>query len=97
MNSIINVRPFTFGLFAVLTPGVAGALLGWYFVKNVKKSEDVAVRVVILTATFMVVAFLDVYAATYSVTSAVNKNMLLMPNLTFAVGLMLYIIIKFSK
>jgi hypothetical protein len=85
-----------FGAINVIVPAATGVLVAWYCVRNIRSDEDIAARVVILLATFVLVIFTDVYAATYRTNIETGSiNAALMPNLTFTVGLALYVISNF--
>jgi hypothetical protein len=96
MASIRNAGPIVFGAINVIVPAATGVLVAWYCVRNIRSDEDIAARVVILLATFVLVIFTDVYAATYRTNIETGSiNAALMPNLTFTVGLALYVISNF--
>lgn len=95
--SVQNTNPIVFGFFGLILPSAAGVLVSWYCMKNMRRSEIIASRVVILISAFIAVMFGDVYASTYQIgTVADSMNVALLPNLTFVVGLTLYVIFKYE-
>lgn len=95
--SVQNTNPIIFGLFALVLPSAAGVFVSWYCMKNMRRSEIIASRIVILISAFIAVMFGDVYASTYQIgNSAEAMNTALLPNLTFVVGLTLYVIFKYE-
>jgi hypothetical protein len=57
---------------------------------------EIAFRVVILISAFIVTLFSDVYAASYTVSKTGNIDTSLLPNLTFTIGMGLYIILYYK-
>jgi len=51
MSGVQLTNPIGFGLLAVLLPSAAGVLIAWYFVSQLKKSEDIATRIQPISAT----------------------------------------------
>lgn len=97
MSSVQNTNPIIFGLFALILPSLAGIFVSWYCIKNMNRSEIIASRVVILISAFIAVMFGDIYASTYQLQNTSDTmNTALLPNLTFVVGLMLYVIFKYE-
>ena len=97
MASVQNTNPIIFGVFGLVLPSAAGIFVSWYCMKNMRRSEIIASRIVILLAAFIAVMFGDVYATTYQITELeAGLNTALLPNLTFIVGLMLYVIFKYE-
>ena len=96
IKAISTLNPFTIGFFGIIFPGFIGTIVAWYCVKNINKHEDVAARTVILITTFIVVLFGDVYSVTFQFGHG-YINEILLPNLTFTIGLCLYLIFKYKR
>ncbi len=96
MESIKTASGVGFLLAAIVIPGGVGAVVAWYLLRALKKSDDVASRLVIMIAAFILVVFTDVYGATFAESPGLQKlATTLVPNLTFTVGLSLYVILKY--
>ncbi|GEM_PF-2806865 len=93
-----TLHPLSIGILGVIFPSFIGTFVAWYCIKNLNKHEDLAARLIILITTFIVVMFSDVYVASYSSNARIEGlNLSLLPNLTFTVGLSLYVIFKFRS
>jgi hypothetical protein len=97
LASVQNTNPIVFGFFGLVLPSAAGIFISWYCMKNMRRSEVIASRIVILISAFIAVMFGDVYASSYQVeTLKESMNAALLPNLTFVVGLTLYVVFKYE-
>jgi hypothetical protein len=95
--SITSINKWVLGLKAILFPAAAGTTVGWFCVKSLNRGLDVATRIVILLATFIMTVFTDVYARTYDIPRVEGEfAKALLPNLSFTVGLTLYVIFRFT-
>jgi hypothetical protein len=82
--------------FSILIPWSVGIAVAWYFSWCLQKHIDIAFRVVILISAFIVTLFGDVYAASYAMETSGSVDTSLLPNLTFTVGMGLYIILNYK-
>ncbi len=96
MSSVSIASPIRMTLFSILIPWSVGVAVAWYFSWCLNKHIDIAFRVVILISAFIVTLFGDVYAASYAVTAGGGIDTSLLPNLTFTVGMGLYIILNYK-
>jgi glucan phosphoethanolaminetransferase (alkaline phosphatase superfamily) len=97
LASAATTNPFTYGLMSVVLPSAAGVFVAWFFVRSLKRSENIARRLVILLSTLILVMFVDVYAATYQINSGASNSLKsLVPNLTFVVAISLYVIFRWE-
>ena len=96
MSSVSVTSPIRMALFSILIPWSVGVAVAWYFSWCLKKHIDIAFRIVILISAFIVTLFGDVYAASYAVKSGGSIDTSLLPNLTFTVGMGLYIILNYK-
>lgn len=94
-SSLSNTNPFGVGLFGLVLPAGLGMMVAWIFVRGLRRSEDVAVRVMILVSTAVLFEFAEVYrlAVTQS-QKPLGANLL--PNATFTLGLFLYSILYYK-
>jgi hypothetical protein len=97
LSSISTVDKMSFGLWAALLPAVTGALVGWFCLTALERNSHIAPRGVIVVFAFFLTLFTDVYAATFDLARISHEfDKALIPNLTFIVGLMLYVILRFT-
>ena len=89
-KSIKITNPFIFFLLNMMFPSLIGSFAAWYFIRVMKKGEDVASRAVVLFATIMLFLFIDVYTSSFKV----EDQSVLIPNATFVIGIGLYVIFK---
>jgi len=99
LTAINTTNPFSTGAVGVVLPSSVGTFVAWYCLKNIRRDHSVAIRLIILITTFILVLFGDTYIATYSSNWPPEQglNKLLLPNLTFTVGLSLYVIFKYQS
>jgi len=96
MASVSVSNPIKMALFSIIIPSSVGIAVAWYFSWCLKQHIDIAFRVVILISAFIVTLFGDVYAASYAVNAGNSIDTSLLPNLTFTVGMGLYIILNYK-
>ncbi len=97
MASVSVTNPIKMAVFSILIPWSVGIAVAWYFSWCLSKHIDIAFRVVILISAFIVTLFGDVYAASYTVEAGGGSiDTSLLPNLTFTVGMGLYIILNYK-
>jgi len=78
-----------------LFPSIAGVFVAWYFVNSIKRSTNVAIRIMIMTGALSIVQFADIYAkAIGAVGFSVDRALL--PNLVFAIAIIIYIVLKYD-
>jgi hypothetical protein len=97
LAAISTTNPASIGIFGVVAPASAGIIVAWYCLRTLKKSEELAFRLLVLLSTFIIVLFGDVYVA-----SLANKefgphglNVSLLPNAAFVIGVCLYIVFRY--
>jgi hypothetical protein len=96
MASVSTSSPVKMTFFSILMPLAVGVLVAWYFIWCIQKHKDIAFRIVIMISAFIVTLFSDVYAASYDVPVTASIDTSLLPNLTFTVGMGLYIILNYK-
>lgn len=96
LGGLSITNPFTVGIWGIIFPWFLGTIVAWYCIRELNKNEDIATRLIILITSFIVVMFGDVYVVSYQIETNVNGlNLSLLPNLTFTIGLSLYVIFKY--
>ena len=96
MSGAALSHPITFGIFGVITPSAIGVMLAWYFVNSIKKSSNIAIRVMILVGTFSLMIFADAYLGAVSTSGDFKPDKSLAPNLAFIISVMLYTILRYD-
>jgi hypothetical protein len=83
----------SFAMYAVLFPSSLGIFLGWYFARSLKRSSNIAIRVLILVGVFSVIQFTDIYLKAFGLIGLIVDKTLT-PNLIFTISVSLYIILR---
>jgi hypothetical protein len=99
VNSLSDVRPTGGGIKFLVTiiPGGAGVALGWYFTRLAKRPGGTFVGYRILS--FVGMAAITSYTVTYADAfklKGVELGAAALPNATFIVGLIVYIMLKYD-
>lgn len=93
-QSLSVTNPISLGVFGFLLPGAFGVLLAWFFIRGLRRDDDVAVRVMILVSTAVMFQFGEIYGRAVSKSgSALGPHLL--PNATFTLGLFLYSVLYY--
>lgn len=88
---------FSFKLFlGSFFSGAIGSLIAWYIISKLNKSSEIALRIILLMIIFMVVLFGDVYVTSWGVESNSGFNKALIPNVSFVIGVLGYIIFNYK-
>jgi len=97
LQAISTTHPASIGVFGGVAPAAAGIIVAWYCLRTLKKSEELGLRLLVLLSTFIIVLFGDVYVASLAnkELSPQGLNVSLLPNLTFTIGICLYIIFRY--
>jgi hypothetical protein len=92
-------HPYLLGSVNVAMPGATGAATALLLLKGFKRrgSSDYPLRLMILLATFVLMLFVDVYAAAVTTDKSLAVNLHLLPNLSFTLGMCVYIIVNYSS
>lgn len=83
-------------LFGSILTASVGVLLSWYITNQLEKNTIFGTRIVILFSTLMIVLFGDVYISSFNINSFSNVNKTLLPNVTFVIGILGYVIFKYN-
>jgi len=92
---ITNYSPFRFGFCGIIIPSFLGYILAWYFVKQIKRSTEQAIRIMILIGVFTVLQFSDIYLKATGI-SGLPLTKSLIPNLVFTIAIGLYVTLKYE-
>lgn len=84
------------GLSWVVLPSSTGVLVAWIITRQLHKGEDYASRIINMVLTFVIVMFSDIYVASYSYDHDSAFNKALLPNLSFILSLMIYIVLRYD-
>jgi hypothetical protein len=98
IHAIKISNPYLTIFVGILLPFATGVIAAWFLQRVINKDEDFAARVIILITTFILVLFSDVYVGTFGV-HQFNKelNAYLLPNLSFTIGISLYLIFTYKS
>ena len=99
IKSLVITNPFSIGLFGILIPSLTGYFVAWFCIRNIKKSDNISARLIILIITFIIVLFGDVYVTAFGTMPSDKPafSMTLLPNLTFTIALSLYLILRYNR
>lgn len=97
-RALQTTNPFRFGILELLLPGLVGAVVAWFLLRSVadREHEAMAFRLMILVTTFVLMLFAEIYAVSFTYASEATNAAHLLPNLSFAIGLSLYIVLRYK-
>jgi magnesium-transporting ATPase (P-type) len=81
------------GFLAAGLPAVAGVGIGWYFVHSMKRSDTLTIRLLAFIGMLATASFASVYVVALSKNGA-DLGKAAIPNISFAVALLLYVVLK---
>ncbi len=95
-SALAVAAPLSFGFLGVVFPALAGTFVAWFCLRLMQKDDNVAARGLVLFSAFFFTMFADTYAsmATQAVTS--TSVDLILPNITFVLGVVFYTIFKYQ-
>jgi hypothetical protein len=76
-------------------PGVVGGWMGWYLTHSMRRDEDVALRVMAFVGMLAASSFAAIYVVAIDKHGA-NLGAAALPNISFVVGIFLYIMLKYQ-
>jgi hypothetical protein len=97
VKSLAGTTPLSFGIIGMLFPLILGIFAAWYCVDAMGRISNLPGRVAVLIATFILTLFTDVYVAVFKLPTANKLHTNLLPNLTFVIGLSLYMIFNVKR
>jgi len=95
-SSLALTNPLTFGLVDILVPGAMGVFLAWYIIRTARRSEEAAIRVLMMIGTLIITQFADVYLGAV-LDHGFQTTKHLAPNIAFTIGIGLYAILNFQS
>lgn len=95
-SALAVVKPLSFGFLGVVFPGLAGTFVAWFCLRLMKKDDNVAARGLVLFSAFFFTMFADTYANLAPQTASSTSVDLMLPNITFVLGVVLYTIFKYK-
>jgi hypothetical protein len=81
------------GFLAAGLPAAAGAGIGWYFVHSMKRSDALTVRLLAFIGMLALASFGSIYAVALN-RSGTALGKAAIPNISFAIALLLYVVLK---
>ena len=97
MTPLAKSAPIFFGIVGMLIPLLLGVFVGWYCLDAMGRQSNLPGRIVILISTFILTMFTDVYVAVMKIPSSTQIDTNLLPNLTFVIGLLLFVVFNVKK
>lgn len=94
-SALAVTNPFTVGLLSVVVPAAAGTFVAWYCLRLMRRDGDVAARGLVLFSAFVFTMFADSYLVLTTQATSTNASLIL-PNITFVVGVVLYTIFTYK-
>lgn len=95
IGSLGDVRPFIFTFYGFVVPAAAGIALAWYIVHAIDRSENLAYRVYAFIGMLAVTQFAVMYGSAFD-DQGFEVGQHYVPNISFIVGLFVYIILKYD-
>jgi hypothetical protein len=83
------------GLTATVVPGGAGVAMGWYLTRSLRRSENIAIRVLAFVGMLAITQFAQIYVVATS-TKGVELGSTAVPNIAFVVGISIYVMLKYD-
>lgn len=93
-SSLQETNFFLAAFSGAIFPAAFGVFVAWICIRALKRGGVFVARLVGLFSVFILIGFVDTYTLSYSVNTKGEMNKLLMPNISFIVGVVMYIIFK---
>jgi len=93
-SSLVLTSPILYLSIGNIIPFFIGFTVSWYMIKRLRKNDNIAIRIALLVGSFILTIFSDLFVN--AVVADITNN-LLMPNLTFTLGIALYFVFKYEK
>jgi hypothetical protein len=97
VDALSGTRPASAAakLIGAIVPATLGIALASYLTNSLRKSNNVAIRVIAFVGMLAATQFAEIYAAAMS-THGVNIGAAAIPNIAFVVGIVMYIVLKYD-
>jgi hypothetical protein len=80
---------------SIAAHGGLGAGLGWYLTRSMKRSNDIAVRIMAFIGTLTATEFIEMYALAVK-SSGIGLGRAVIPDVSFVVGVILYVALTYN-
>ncbi len=97
VKALAGTTTLSFGIIGMLFPLIIGILVAWYCLDAMGRRTNLPARVVVLISTMILILFIDVYVAVFKLPTANELHINLLPNLTFVIGLSLFVIFNVKR
>ena len=97
LNPLAGSAPVVFGIVGMLIPLLLGVFVAWYCLDAMGRRSNLPGRLVVLISTFILTLFTDIYVAVIKVPSSTQIDTNLLPNLTFVIGLLIFVVFNVKK
>lgn len=94
-SSLAVAAPLSIGFLGVVFPALAGTFVAWFCLRLMHKDDNVAARGLVLFSAFFFTMFADTYAQMAPQATSTSADLVL-PNITFVLGVVLYTIFKYK-
>lgn len=94
-SSLAVAAPLSVGFLGVVFPALAGTFVAWFCLRLMHKDDNVAARGLVLFSAFFFTMFADTYAQMAPQATSTSADLVL-PNITFVLGVVLYTIFKYK-
>lgn len=95
-SALAVAAPLSFGFLGVVFPALAGTVVAGICLRLMKKDDDVAARVMVLFSAFFFTMFADTYANMAAQAWTSTSVDLILPNITFVLGVVFYVILNWK-
>lgn len=95
-SALAVARPLSFGFLGVVFPALTGTFVAWSCLRLMRQDRNVAARGLILFSAFFFTMFSDTFAKLAPQAATSTSVDLMLPNITFVLGVVLYTIFKYK-
>jgi hypothetical protein len=95
-SSLKITEPLMKGLVGVVAPLASGTFVAWFCLRMMQSHGDIAARGLLLFSSLVFAMFADTYAALAAQATPESLNLAL-PNITFVLGVILFLIFRYKR